>query len=210
MSRVRNPRAPARACARRVASALLATTLAGCAGKSYVVLLPDHDGKVGKVHVTTAEGTVSLDEAGEGTAMGGLLPARSFAVSDAKLGEDFASALAASPLPPTSFMLYFQFGATELVDVSRSHLPTILEEIARRPAPEVSVIGHTDTVGDARRNEQLARERATAVVGIIRAEAGESSAVRIVTESHGERNLLVPTPDETYEPRNRRVEVTVR
>jgi len=32
----------------------------------------------------------------------------------------------------------------------------------------------------------------------------------VVVESHGKRNLLVPTPDETPEPRNRRVEITIR
>jgi outer membrane protein OmpA-like peptidoglycan-associated protein len=31
-----------------------------------------------------------------------------------------------------------------------------------------------------------------------------------VVESHGKRNLLVPTPDNTEEVRNRRVEVTIR
>jgi outer membrane protein OmpA-like peptidoglycan-associated protein len=29
-------------------------------------------------------------------------------------------------------------------------------------------------------------------------------------QSHGERNPLVKTPDETAEPRNRRAEVTIR
>jgi len=34
--------------------------------------------------------------------------------------------------------------------------------------------------------------------------------IHITIESHGEKNPLVPTPDDTEEPRNRRVEVTVR
>jgi len=34
--------------------------------------------------------------------------------------------------------------------------------------------------------------------------------VPLSVESHGERNLLVATPDETDEPRNRCVEVTLR
>jgi outer membrane protein OmpA-like peptidoglycan-associated protein len=32
----------------------------------------------------------------------------------------------------------------------------------------------------------------------------------IVVVSHGEAQLLIPTPDNTYEPRNRRVLITVR
>ena len=40
--------------------------------------------------------------------------------------------------------------------------------------------------------------------------AAAAEAVHLDITSHGERNLLVPTPDNTAEPRNRRVEVTVR
>jgi peptidoglycan-associated lipoprotein len=32
----------------------------------------------------------------------------------------------------------------------------------------------------------------------------------VAVTSHGEAVLLVRTPDETYEPRNRRVEITIR
>jgi outer membrane protein OmpA-like peptidoglycan-associated protein len=34
--------------------------------------------------------------------------------------------------------------------------------------------------------------------------------ILISTDSHGEDNLLVKTPDEVAEPKNRRVEVTIR
>ena len=36
------------------------------------------------------------------------------------------------------------------------------------------------------------------------------AAHALAIESHGERNLLVPTPDDTAEPGNRRVEITLR
>ena len=35
-------------------------------------------------------------------------------------------------------------------------------------------------------------------------------ATSVEVTSHGEAVLLVRTPDETYEPRNRRVEITIR
>jgi peptidoglycan-associated lipoprotein len=34
--------------------------------------------------------------------------------------------------------------------------------------------------------------------------------IHITVVSHGERNLLIATPDNTPEPKNRRVEITVR
>ncbi|MCF0020001.1 OmpA family protein, partial [Pseudomonas stutzeri] len=43
---------------------------------------------------------------------------------------------------------------------------------------------------------------------LLRARGLEAMELRV--ESHGERNLLVATPDATAEPRNRRVEVLVR
>jgi outer membrane protein OmpA-like peptidoglycan-associated protein len=72
----------------------------------------------------------------------------------------------------------------------------------------MSVIGHSDTQGAAEANENLALQRATAIAQQLR-DLGLANTVLSV-ESHGERNLLVATPDETAEPRNRRVEITLR
>ena len=72
----------------------------------------------------------------------------------------------------------------------------------------MSVIGHSDTQGKAEANEALALRRAGAIAQQLR-QLGLQDPVLSV-ESHGERNLLVPTPDETAEPRNRRVEITLR
>ena len=51
-------------------------------------------------------------------------------------------------------------------------------------------------------NEGLALKRATTVAEMLRIKGLEARA--LVIESHGERNLLVKTPDNTPEPRNRR------
>ena len=63
-------------------------------------------------------------------------------------------------------------------------------------------------MGESDYNEQIALQRARSVAEIIRNAGIQVQALTI--ESHGERNLLVPTPDNTPEPRNRRVEITVR
>ena len=73
---------------------------------------------------------------------------------------------------------------------------------------EVMVIGHTDTVGGTDANDKLSQKRAAAVREILIA-AGVP-AQKIETAGRGERELLVMSADEVAEPRNRRVEISVR
>jgi outer membrane protein OmpA-like peptidoglycan-associated protein len=87
-------------------------------------------------------------------------------------------------------------------------LPKIVESAAKRPGVDVSIIGHTDTAGKADINEGLALQRALATADLLKAKGLKADALSV--ESHGERNLLVKTPDETPEPRNRRVEISIR
>ena len=80
--------------------------------------------------------------------------------------------------------------------------------LAERPAPEILVVGHTDTVGDSDDNDALSQARAQAVVDIIRGTG--VSAKSLEASGRGERELLVPTADKVDEPRNRRVEINIR
>ncbi len=181
--------------------------LSGCASKSYVVLLPDDDGSVGKVEVSGKAGTTLLQGPSEGTALGG--PAgKTFIVEPAQIERDFGAALAARPIRPKTYLLYFETGGAALMAVSQADLPRIRDDIKGRPAPDISVIGHTDTAGDAEANYRLGLKRAQQVVELI----GKTnlSPERVTVDSHGERNLLVKTADGIDEPRNRRVEVNVR
>ena len=84
----------------------------------------------------------------------------------------------------------------------------ILEAVKALAVPEVIVIGHTDTMGEAKSNVALGLKRA-ATVRTILIQAGLASSMIEVT-SHGEADLLVKTRDNTPEPRNRRVDITVR
>ncbi|MGZ6040019.1 MAG: hypothetical protein ACXWKR_15220, partial [Phenylobacterium sp.] len=57
-------------------------------------------------------------------------------------------------------------------------------------------------------NDTLSRKRASDILNALIGQGLEPTISRAV--GRGERELLVPTPDNTPEPRNRRVEVTVR
>ncbi|NPU84621.1 MAG: OmpA family protein [Syntrophaceae bacterium] len=186
---------------------------AGCATapkpapKSYVVLMDNADGTSGQISVSGEKGEVLLDKPRTGADLDGST-STPYAVGEDRIQRDFGEALATRPPLPVSFMLYYRAGGTMLTGESQALIPAILEATRNRPAPDVSVIGHTDTVGNSESNEKLALQRAQSVAEIIR-KAGLQVHDLTIT-SHGERNLLIPTPDNTPEPKNRRVEITVR
>ncbi len=180
--------------------------LGGCASKPYVVLLEDPQGGVGKISVTGTKGTQLIDRAFYGADLDGAkAPVQ---VDMRRFNADFAEVIAARPVLPARYLLYFQTGGSELTEDSRALLASILDDVSGRPAPDVSVIGHTDTVGNADANAALALQRAQGIAALLTERGMKPYALAV--ESHGERNLLVPTADEVNEPRNRRVEISVR
>ena len=66
--------------------------------------------------------------------------------------------------------------------------------------------GHTDTVGSRGYNRSLSQRRADAVVSYIARKYGVDVS-RLQAVGMGEDSLLVPTPAQAPEPRNRRVQV---
>ena len=174
---------------------------------SQVVLMPDDDGKVGQVVYRTAQGETVLTRANQATRLEGAT-GNTYVVAAADIDKTFGRVVAASPKPPKSFLLYFAAGGAQLLPESETLFDAIKAELAARPVPDVSVIGHTDTAGDSDVNEKLGLERARAVAARLALPQADGRAVSV--ESHGEKNLLIPTPDNTSEPRNRRVEVMIR
>lgn len=186
---------------------LMASLLLACAGpQSYVALVPSPDGSLGKVSVQGQRGQQLLTRAQQGALLDGSKPP--FDVSTEQLQRDFGDAMRARPALPEQFLLYFETGGSELTADSKALLQRIVQSALARTSVDMSVIGHSDTQGAADANEALALARATAIAEQLRGLGLANTTMAI--ESHGERNLLVPTPDETAEPRNRRVEITLR
>jgi len=180
------------------------------ADRELLVLLPDPDGGAsGRATVTGSSATVNLVSEREATeVIARRPPTPPVTMDEARVQQIFGDALSALPPAPKAFNLYFQFDSDELTDEARALLPGILRLVKERPAPDVVAIGHTDTTGSAASNFQLGLRRATRVRDLL-VGAGLDAAV-IAVMSVGEAELLIPTPDETMEPRNRRVEVAVR
>jgi outer membrane protein OmpA-like peptidoglycan-associated protein len=177
---------------------------------TLIALLPDPEsGTTGRARVSNEFGSVNLSApraATRATADGA--PGAVSAMSEADVARLFGDALAALPPPPRHFTLYFRFESDALTDQSTALVPAILTAVRDLAVPEVLVIGHTDTMGDPKVNVALGLKRAMSVRGIL-VEAGLAASTVEVT-SHGEADLLVKTSNNTPEPRNRRVEITVR
>jgi outer membrane protein OmpA-like peptidoglycan-associated protein len=177
---------------------------------TLVVLLPDPDGgATGRATVSNKLAATELIQARESTLVAlNLPPSKVKLMSEEEVQREFGSLLASLPPPAQHFTLFFRFESDELTAESRALVPEILRAVKGRPVPEVIVTGHTDTTGTSASNFELGLKRG-GVVRTLLVDAGLDLASIEVT-SHGEAVLLVPTADDTYEPRNRRVEITIR
>lgn len=166
-------------------------------------------GAVGRAIVSNPQGRVDLQAMRESTRVGtGLAPTAPTVLSEREVEHIFGPALDGLPAAARHFTLFFEFESEQLTDESQRLVQEVLREVMSRPAPDVIAVGHTDTTGQARANVQLGLRRANAVRTILVQAGLTSTAVQV--GSHGEAELLVPTADGVFEPRNRRVEITVR
>ena len=181
----------------------------GPVANDLIVLLPKLNGPIGGVIVRTGGGKeILLDKAFAGAHIGGPGMVQPVTYDADRAKREFSSVIAALPGRPATFLLYFLEGNDELTPDSEREVERVFSEIAARPYAEVSVIGHTDAVGNTQFNDQLARQRAQRVRGDLIKRG--ISADRIEVSGRGKREPLVPTPEGVSEPMNRRVEVNVR
>ena len=189
------------------ATAFLALTLAGCAHRGTVVLLPEKDGKPTAVVVQENDRETVLDKpyAAVQQTPFGLKP---YTSTPEEVQAKFGAALASQPQRAVSFTLYFVEGKDEFTEESKRIVESVFAEISKRPVPDIIVIGHTDALGSDQVNDALARQRAESVRAqlIRRGVAPES----IQASGRGKREPLVAAPAGVAEPRNRRVEIFVR
>ena len=192
---------------RAFAIAVLPVWLGACTPGGIVILLPEKDSRPTAVTVQRGDRTVVLDAPYGAVRESpfGLDPYRSSAQEVEAL---FAEALAAQPARAARFVLNFVEGKDELTGESKAIVDIILSEIARRPVPDVIVVGHTDLVGNDQFNDALGLQRAEAIRRELlrRGIAPEN----VLAVSRGKREPLVPTPDGVADERNRRVEIIVR
>ncbi len=192
------------------AFAFFGCMLNGCSSKTVVVLLPETDGSVGEITVTTQDSSAVLQKPYESVLVGALgeHAIKGKNVDSEYVHKIFGDALNIQPLPPVLFLLYFKSGGTELTDSSKALIPDIMESIRDRHSVDISVVGHTDRVGSAKKNWELSRYRASHAAKVLSASGVNIALIEIT--SHGESNPVIVTEDGVAEPKNRRVEVVIR
>jgi len=184
--------------------------IAACGHKTMVVLVPDPDGSVGRITVANAAGSVEIDRAHQSTVVRSedAAPAQPSQVEPAEIDNLFATVLSNQPPPPIHFMLHFMPDSVQLLPNSRRQIPDIVDAIHQRAPTRISVVGHTDTMGNKAYNLDLSMRRALAVKNQL-ADKGVDTAF-INVSSHGEENPIEKTADNVANAKNRRVEVVVR
>lgn len=115
---------------------------------------------------------------------------------------------APADVPAVSITVRFATGSATLAPEAIRALAPLGQALnAPALAPyRFRIEGHTDTVGSAEMNQILSGRRALAVRELLVRYYGVDPA-RLEAVGYGDTQLLVPTPQQTAEPRNRRVQV---
>ncbi len=187
----------------------LALVLSACSARreALFVVLPNPNGSAGAITVSGGGQSLVLDQPyAAGEVRGGNVKAAS---SDSgQVQQVFGSALAAQPILPKHFTLYFISNSDKLTPASAQEYKAVFEDIKLRPVYQVEVIGHTDTFASKEYNQKLSLKRAEAIKDQLVRDGLKPNSITVA--GRGELDLAVPTPNGVHEPRNRRVEITVR
>lgn len=187
---------------------LLAILITSCATPERVILLPQADGSPSSVIVQTKSGRSAVLDQPYTEAKVSNTRIRLKSTSDTDVNTRYPALLSALPPRPKSYQLFFDIGGTQLTAKSESLIQTIIQELSTLPEPELTVIGHTDSVGTDEVNDALSLERALSVVEILKSKGIDTK--RTSTVGRGKRAPLVQTQDGVAELQNRRVEIRLK
>jgi outer membrane protein OmpA-like peptidoglycan-associated protein len=113
---------------------------------------------------------------------------------------------APAPAPVAhSYMVFFDFNKSDLTPDAVKIVGQAAQNAGPAKATEITVTGHTDTVGSDAYNMRLSKRRAESVAAQLEQDGIPSREIAIVAK--GKHDLLVPTKDGVREPQNRRVTI---
>lgn len=106
------------------------------------------------------------------------------------------------------FTVYFGFNRSDLSAQARDVINNVLSALKGYTNPAISLVGHTDTVGNKAYNQRLSEARVATVANALRAGAPDKTK-NMTTAGRSEFELAVPTKDNVKEQGNRRVEIVI-
>lgn len=176
----------------------------GCPADRFV-LLPERNGQVGAISLQTASTRMTIDQA-YASAQADDQGLRQTSQSEADTRARYQQLLDMLPPTPQTFVVRLASGSADQLEAGSAEVLSQVRAllISWPVVPDVDIVGHTDTAGNAAQNDALSLQRAQTVARHL-----DIPATRLHIAGRGERQLLVPTPDNTPEPQNRRVEITV-
>ena len=135
-----------------------------------------------------------------GSAAGSSAPGRSVAAGQTQP--------ATAEAPAVSMNVQFASGSAELTPQAIQTLTTLGQALTNPSLANYRfrIEGHTDTVGLPAQNQQLSQRRAETVVDYL-ASNFHIDRSRVQAIGMGEDGLMIKTPPQTPEERNRRVQV---
>jgi outer membrane protein OmpA-like peptidoglycan-associated protein len=110
--------------------------------------------------------------------------------------------------PNANLAVDFETGSANLTPQAMATLDQLGKALTspQLAAYNFKIAGHTDTVGDASTNQSLSASRAQAVKSYLETKFGISDS-RLQAIGLGESDLLDPTPPQTPDQHNRRVQI---
>jgi outer membrane protein OmpA-like peptidoglycan-associated protein len=187
---------------------LLLIFVLGCAQRQALfVVLPNADGTSGAITVSDSQKSIVLDKpyAASEEKRGSV---ESTTADAQQVQQVFGNAMAAEPIMPAHFRLYFLKDTDALTPESQQQYRAVFDDIKRRPVYQVEVIGFTDTLGTREHNQALSLKRAEAIRDQLVHDGLGANSISVA--GRGELDPAVTTGPQVSEPRNRRVEITVR
>ena len=174
-----------------------------------ITLLPDEDGKVGRVFVKGDHGgEVNLDRAYAYSSDGcdTLVPLQS---SAEEVQQRYAAVVEKLPPHARHYLIHFALGTDEMLPQSAAVIDALMEDLRSGSTPEVSIVGHADKLGNAESNLKLSHRRTRAVHALLM-KRGVRKTSRIEQAWRGDKEPLPGTETARVAPRNRRVDVKIQ
>ena len=114
----------------------------------------------------------------------------------------------APPPPSKAWMVFFDTNSTTLSQQATMTITEAVNVAKSMPNARVAVTGYTDTDGSPAYNQQLSIRRADAVKNALVSNGIAPQAISV--NGTGEAGLLIDTPDQTKNEKNRRVQIVIQ